>query len=218
MFPLQSYVADCLAQRLLEASPIQDLYWSTQLGRKVDVAVRSRRGGSVLLDLGDFMVGNYSTLKARKRDIDAMYPGSWSGTEIHHIVENFHLQFLGVVQPVSELTYREDEPCVLLSKKHHDTHFNGIIGDAERVIMETLPVDFVTAFQQAHPGISEMDRTRQGQARADWVRAQERAMPPVVHRRMIRDALVETYNFAYQLPELRPLRLIARSVIAGMPL
>lgn len=218
MHPLRTYLADSLAQQLLEPSPIRDLYWSSSLARKLDAASRSMRGGSVLLDLGDFIVGTYSAVKARKREIEGLYPGSWSGTEIHHIVENVHLQFLGVVQPVDELTYRQSEPCVLLAKKHHDTHINGIVGDAERLIMETLPVDFVTAFQQAHPGISRMDRTRQGQLRADWVKARERATPAVVHRRMIREALLEIYGFAYQMPEFRPLRLIARSVISGMPL
>ncbi len=217
MFPLRSYVADALAQQLLVESPLRDVYWSAAISRKLAAASRSSRG-SVLLDLGDFLVGTYSTLKARKKDIEALYPGSWSGTEIHHIVENFHLQFLGVVQSVDELTYRNEEPCVLLAKKHHDTHFNGIIGDAERLVMETLPLDFVTAFQEAHPGISELDRTAQGQLRADWVKAQERAAPPLVDRRVIRDALLETYDFAYQGFELRPLRFIARSVILGMPL
>jgi hypothetical protein len=215
MQPLSRYVAACLTQRLLVNSPIRDVYWTPSIAQKL-----GRGGGSPppLLGLGDFFVGTYESLRNAKATARMLAKGMWAGSEIHHIVENYHLQFLGVVQPIDDQTYGYREPCVLLGKKHHDTHVDSIVGGAEQVVLETKPFDFLEAFRAANPGISHLSRTDQGRRRANWVRAEERARPPRVTRYQIRDWLVEMYRFAYQEPELRPLRLIATAVLRGMPL
>lgn len=101
MHPLSVYVNACLAQGLLVQSPITGVYWSTSIPRKL--ADAGRRGDAfVQLELGDFLIAGYSTLANAKRGVQALVPGSWSGTEIHHIVENFHLQFLGVHETIGE--------------------------------------------------------------------------------------------------------------------
>ncbi|MBT8335815.1 MAG: hypothetical protein KJO11_04360 [Gemmatimonadetes bacterium] len=217
MHPLPVYLNTCISRGLLEPSPISGVYWSTSIPRKLADAKR-RHMSSVTLGLGDFLVAGYTTLANAKKGVHAWVPGSWAGTEIHHIVENFHLQFLGVVETINEQTYRQNEPCVLMAKKHHDTHVDNIVGGAQDLVMETRDLDFVSAFRAAHPGISQKSRTEQAALRAAWVKQQEGRSPPPVTREQIKDALLEIYGFAYQGPELAPLRLIATSVIRGMPL
>ena len=215
MLPLSRYVGDCVTRRLLVSSPIRDVYWTPSLAQQLGGA---GRGSGPLLRLGDFFVGTYESLKNAKATAQVFTKGMWAGSEIHHIVENYHLQFLGVVEPINDQTYAYQEPCVLLGKKHHDTHVDSIVGGAERVVLESKPFDFLEAFRTANPGISNLSRTEQGRRRADWVRGEERARPPRVTQQQMRDWLVELYQFAYQEPELRPLRLIATAVLRGMPL
>jgi len=217
MHTLSFHLRACLARNLLEPSPIRGVYWSPSIPGRLENA-RLRRAREVRLELGDFLIAEYSTLATAKRRVQALVPGCWAGTEIHHIVENFHLQFLGVVQAINEDTYVNAEPCVLMAKKQHDTHIDNIVGGAEKLIMETRPFDFVVAFRDAHPGIASHTRTRQAVMRANWVRAQEALVPPTVTRQEIRNTLLEIYRFAYQESELEPLRLIADAVIGGMPL
>ena len=217
MHPLRHYVASSIAARLLVPSPIEGVYWSSTIPGKVAQASKAKVQ-FLTLDLGDFLVGTYARMSATRAAISALAPGCWSGTEIHHIVENFHLQFLGLVQPIGDATYDNEEPCVLLAKKHHDTHVDGIVGDAERLIMETKPFNFVSVFKASHPGISKLSRTQQGIQRVTWVKAQETRVPPTLRRQEVRETLREIYSFAYQEPDLRPLKLIAQSVIDGMPL
>jgi len=217
MHALKHYLADCLTEKSLVPSPIDGLYWSSAIPQKLEAASRTR-ARFLTLGLGDFLVGTYARMKTARRAIEAWSPGCWSGTEIHHIVENYHLQFLGVVQSISEATYENEEPCVLMAKKHHDTHVDNIVGGAERLVLEARPFDFVAAFRDQHPGISKQNLNRQALPRAAWVKAQERLTVPPVRRQEIRNVLLEIYSFAYQEPELRPLRLIARRVIDGMPL
>ena len=217
MHPLRVYLNACLTQKLLEPSPIAGVFWSASIPRKLADAKRLG-GSSVLLGLGDFLVAGYSTLASAKRGVQALVPGSWSDSEIHHIVENFHLQFLGGIQTIDEQTYRQSEPCVLMAKKHHDTHIDNIVGGAETVVMETKSFDFVKVFRDQNPGISDKSRSEQGALRAAWVLAQASQVPPTIGRQEIRDTLLEIYAFAYQEPEFEPLRLIAAAVIRGMPL
>ncbi len=215
MLPLSRYVGDCVTRRLLVSSPIRDVYWTPSLAQQLGGA---GRGPGPLLGLGDFFVGTYESLKNAKATAQVFTKGMWAGSEIHHIVENYHLQFLGVVEPINDQTYAYQEPCVLLGKKHHDTHVDNIVGGAEDVVLETKPFNFLEAFRDANPGISSLSRTEQGRRRADWVRTEERGRPPRVTRQQIRDWLVELYRFAYQEPELQPLRLIATAVLQGMRL
>lgn len=217
MHSLEHYLADCLSDGSLVPSPIDGVYWSAGIPRKL--ADASRAGNPfVTLGLGDFLIGTYAGMKAARRAVQTLSPGSWSGTEIHHIVENFHLQFLGLVQPVDQRSYEHHEPCVLMAKKHHDTHIDNIVGGAEDLIMETRPFHFVAAFRDQHPGISKKSLTEQARLRAAWVKAQEAQPTPTIRRHEIRDTLLRIYAFAYQEHELRPLRMIARRVIESMPL
>lgn len=215
MHPIAHYLRSCLSRKLLEPSQLGGVYWSASIPRKL-AAARARRQPSILLDLGDFLVSDYSTLKQRRREVERLAPGSWSHTEIHHIVENFHLQFLGVEHPLSKQTYEHEEPCVLMPREQHNLQIENAVGWAEKLEMERQPFDFIQAFLDAHPGVSEEDRTEAPRIRAQWVREQERMHPPRIDRRGIQKALRNIYVFAYQQPEFEPLRLIATEVIDGM--
>jgi hypothetical protein len=215
MHPIAHYLSSCLNRKLLEPSPIGGVYWSVSIPRKLGIA-QARRQPSILLELGDFLVSDYSTLKQRRRDVERLAPGSWSHTEIHHIVENFHLQFLGVEHPLSKHTYDHEEPCVLMPRKQHNLQIENAVGWAEKLEMERQPFDFIQAFRDAHPGVSDEDRTEAPRIRARWVREQELMQPQQINRRVIQQTLRNIYNFAYQQPEFEPLRLIATEVIDGM--
>lgn len=214
MYPLSRYVAECLAQGLLTESPIQGVYWTPSIARKVGAA---GGGPAPLLDCGDFFVGTYDVLQNAKATAHALTPGILAGSEIHHIVE-FHLQFLGVVEAVNDYTYKHEEPCVLLAREDHKLRMENAIGWAERVVLESKPFDFVEVFKAANPGLSNLSRTEAGRRRAAWVKSLESAHPPTITRHQIRDWLLEMYQFAYQEADMRPLRLISTAVLRGMSL
>jgi hypothetical protein len=218
MKQLRHYVNECLTRKLLVDSPIRGVYWTPSIARKLEGRSASTREAAPLLELSDFFVGTYESLGAAKTAARGFTAGMWNNTEIHHIVENYHLQFLGLIDTVDSDTYKRREPCVLLSKTHHNLHMENIIGGAEKVVLEVEDFDFIQKFRDDNPGISDLDKTEQGRRRKEWVLELESERPPRVTRQKIRGTLLEIYNFAYQEPELEPLRLIARAVIRSMPL
>jgi hypothetical protein len=219
VYPLRHYLHTCLTRRVLVETEISDVYCTPSVASKMR-APRTRRRSELLplLELSDFFVGTYSSLNAARATARLFSADTWSCTEIHHIVENYHLQFLALVLPVNSLTYDVREPCVLLCQKHHSLHMENIIGVAETVIMETRPFNFIDAFRQMNPGLSRRTRDEKARLRTEWVRDMESLPTPPITRQEIRDTLIAIYDFAYQEPEVQPLRMIARAVIQGMPL
>lgn len=217
MRSLPYYLADCLNQKLLEPSPMEGVYWSSALAAKIARASSARRA-YVTLNLGDFVVGSYKVLKGKRKAINKYYSDNWLETEVHHIVESAHLQFLGVVQLLDSQTRDHFEPCVLLATVHHKLHMENIIGVAQQMVFERRGVDFMSAFTTDHPGVSDRSLNEDARLRAAWVKAQETVPGSTINRREIRDSLLEMYSIAYQEPELRPLKLIANRVIRDIPL
>lgn len=210
MQPLQFYLRTCLDENLLIPFLDADVYITPSIAEKM------RRNGSTqaTLRMDEYFVGTYESLKRTKKKVGS----SWAGTEIHHIVENYHLQFLGLIDPINQQTYDRSEPCVLLTKAHHSLVIENAVGVAETLFLESKPFNFITAFQQENPGVSKKSKTRQSQLRVAWVKRQERYIPPRITRQEIKQTLLKIYRFAYQERDLKPLRLIAESVIQSMPL
>lgn len=216
MLPEPHYLHDSLERRLLLPSPLPGIYWTPSVAAKLQ---RTGRNHSAVMSIADFFIGPYDRLKHVRTLANKLTPGIWSGSEIHHIVEHHHLQFLGVRQPFSRQTYRHHEPCVVLSLRDHNLVMENLIGDAVRTVLGgDRGVDFLDEFNRANPGAATLSHTEQGKISAGWVLAQESTSTSRVNRRTIRDWLVEIYAFAYQQPEFAPLRSVALSVLKGVPL
>jgi len=173
-----------------------------------------------LMEGSDFFIGAYEPLKELKDRIRGILPHWWR-TDIHHIVENHHLQYLARVVKVDNRTYRQKEPCVVFLRDSHRLAFDNAIRDAENLILEDAKFRFVDEFRAAHRGkLTRLDRTALTRLKDQWLKRQamERKVGRLQLQKEIRDALVRIYDFAYHEADLRPLKLIARSVLQGMPL
>lgn len=216
MLPEPHYVRDALDQRLLTKTPLSTVFWTPSLARKLRAA---KPRAEVEYDRGDFFVGSYVHLTHLKALADSITPGVWEGSEIHHIVEQQHLNLLGVKKPFSNHTYRHESPCVVLSEKEHDSVINNAIGGAMRMVLTgERGFDFMKHWRDSHPGLSDLDWDEKGSLVAAWLQSEEKQPLPKFTRTTIREMLAEAYAFAYHEPFLQPLRSVALSVIKGVPI
>lgn len=219
MRSIHDYFRSSIARGLVLMTEEEDVFYTPASLRK---RWRAQSGGGdglrPIMDDSDFLYGSYRRLKSLKRSVQRQTPGIWEDTDIHHIVENHHLQYLGRVYTVDEITYERLEPCVLFVRSHHNLLLDGAIGDAERYVLESKPFDFVTEFKQAHADIRLGARTKRELAllKTKWLTELVNARK--VNRLDIQKWLIEVYQEAYQEADMRPLAEIARSVIQSMPL
>jgi hypothetical protein len=209
-----------IEEGIIEPTGIDGVY-------RVPSAIRSRARRTAgdddirgLMEGSDFFIGAYEPLKELKDRIRDILPHWWR-TDIHHIVENHHLQYLARVTRVDDRTYREKEPCVVFLRDSHRLAFDNAIRDAENLILEDAKFHFVDEFREAHRGrLSRLDRTATTRLKDQWLKRQavERKVARLQLQRQIRDTLVRIYGFAYHEADLRPLKLIASSVLHSMPL
>lgn len=216
MLPEPHYVRESVDRNLLLASPLPGIFWTPSIASKLEHA---RGATTVPMSLADHFVGPYERLKHVRKLANKFTPGVWSGTEIHHIVEHHHLQFLGVLQPFTKHSYDHHEPCVVLGRRDHNLIMENAIGDAVRTVLGgDRGVDFLEAFKVANPGAADLPKDELGRLSAGWVVTQEADAKSGISRRQIRDWLIEVYALAYQDHEFAALRSVALSVIRGVPL
>ena len=216
MLPEPHYVRDALDQKLLAKTPLPAVFWTPSVARKLRAA---KPRTHVVYDRGDFFVGSYVHLTHLKVFADSIAPDAWVGSEIHHIIEQQHLNLLGVKHPFSNHTYQHESPCVVLSEKEHDSVINNAISNAVRMVLTgERGFDFMKPWRDSHPGLSKLDWDAKGLLVAPWLEAEEKKERPQFTRTLIRDMLIEAYAFAYHEPFLQPLRSVALSVLRGVPL
>jgi hypothetical protein len=218
MRTVHDFFKSAIAMNLVSGTDDPDIYYTPAALRMRSRAVASEPGDlNAIMAGSDFLYGTYSRLKALKRREQRRAPGTWTDTDIHHIVENHHLQFLGRVYPVDDDTYGNLEPCVLFLRSQHNLVLNGAIEDATNYVLESKRFNFVEEFDRAHKGsrLCDMSRGQMTLMKVGWLRdvvAQKK-----VTLREVREWLVEVYREVYQEADMRPLREISESVLRGMP-
>jgi hypothetical protein len=186
-------------------------------------APTSARGRPVELKYPDMIVGTYSALRTLREVLRKEKPTLWLGTDIHHIVENQHLQFVGRRGVIGERSYRHDEPCVLLPQDHHRLLMSSLIGGSvtlhreQRLEDDNYGIDCIAeynAYRKDNPVVvntSQAARDAKAQHRAEWVSRQEGGT-----RREIGELLLDIYEFAYHQSAEMPLDVIAADTIEAL--
>jgi hypothetical protein len=219
MRSIHDYFRSSIARGLVLMTEEEDVFYTPASLRKRWRAQGGDADGlRPIMDDSDFLYGSYRRLKTLKRSVQKQTPGIWEDTDIHHIVENHHLQYLGRVYTVDEITYERLEPCVLFVRSHHNLVLDGAIGDAERYVLESKPFDFVQEFKKAHGDIKLGTRTKRELTllKTKWLT--DLVNMRKVNRSDIQKSLIEIYQEAYQEADMRSLAEIARSVIQSFPL
>lgn len=218
MRSIHDYFRSSIAQGLVLTTDDPDVFYTPARHRDAARREAGEEGGlRPIMGGSDFVFGSYGKLKSLKRREQRREPGVWDETDIHHVVENHHLQYLGRVHTVDDHTYERLEPCVLFVRSHHNLVLDGAIGVAEEYVLESKRFNFVQEFATAHREVklSALDRGAMTKLKTRWlarVVAERR-----VTMREVREWLVEVYGEAYQEADMRPLREIAASVLRGMP-
>jgi hypothetical protein len=209
-----------IEEGIIEPSGIPDVYRVPSITRAGARRAAGDDDFRALMDGSDFFIGAYEPLKELKGRVRDVLPHWWR-TDIHHIVENHHLQYLARVTKVDGETYRTKEPCVVFLRDSHRLAFDNAIRDAEELFFEMRTFKFVDDFRDSHRGkLSRLDRTATTRLKDEWLKrvAAKRKVSRLQLQKEVRDTLVAIYTFAYQEADLRPLKLIARSVLMSMPL
>jgi hypothetical protein len=171
----------------------------------------------------DMIIGRYNDLRTLRETLRAKNPMLWIGTDIHHIVENHHLQFIGVRGEITEHTYNNEEPCVLLPQDHHRLLMHSLIGGSVKVNGDDRDeeddrgISYIREYNEyrkknpvAYTGpVSK--RTAKAYHRAGWV-----AGRPAGTRAKIGELLADVYRFAYHQSTERPLDRIAVDLIGAL--
>ena len=199
-----------------------DVIWTPSVSARL-TAAKQQPGKFVALRYPDMIVGTYRTLAGLREKLREQYPGLWIGTDIHHIVENQHLQFIGRRGFIGENSYAYDEPCVLLPQDNHRLLMDSLIGGAvtlqreQRAEDADYGIDYIrqyNAFRSEHPvphNASRPNRTEKAFHRATWV-----AGEPNGTRKQFGELISDIYHFAYQNSQEQPLQQIASDLIKAL--
>lgn len=221
MLSLEKLLRSCLEAGLVQATDRPNIYYVSPWTRAV---LREEEGESDLppiTGMNGLYIGSYDDLKGVLKTLRRARPIAWSKADIHHIVEHHHLQYLGRIFVVDEDTYRKSEPCVLLDRVDHSLAIENAIGVAERVVLESAPLDFVRGFQadfkQKHPlaRFTDLSKGEQTGHKVEWLKRS--LAPGRIEPHRVQAWLKEIYGLAYRDADLRPLREIAMSVLSSMP-
>jgi hypothetical protein len=207
---------------LVRAATDRDVLWTPSVAAKLNRGAAARRN-EVALSHPDKIIGRYRDLRTLREKLQAQNPTLWIGTDIHHIVENQHLQFIGVRGAITEHTYNNEEPCVLLPQDHHRLLMHSLIGGSLKVHGDDRDDDDdrgisyireYNEFKKKNPVVyhaAGAKRTAKAYHRADWVSGR----PPGT-RAHIGELLVDVYEFAYHQSTERPLDQIAVDLISAL--
>jgi hypothetical protein len=224
---LSILVGDCLDQGLL-APLTADVYATPSTLQRAN---KLRKGASSPIAAhNEFFIGTYESL-GNFKNLVGQYdmhgrdngggggrPGMWSDTEIHHIVEHYHLQYLSRHVRIGEASYAQQEPCVVLATPTHKLEFENLIGMAEQVILETKSFSMLKEFakhqKSSLPNWKTLSKDAQAVEKRRWTG--EVISKGLITPSEIKRCIEQIYSFAYQLPEHRALKLIAMSVIREM--
>ena len=223
MLAIQHYLKSGVEEGIIKRVPSTDVYWTPTITRD-QLRERDRSESSVelrpIMARSDFLIGTYKDLDELRDEVRDDDPLGWGHSDIHHIVENHHLQYLGRVQAIDDNTYYKEEPCVVFLRRQHRLVIDNAVNDAEQVVFEASGFNFVREFRDAHRGkLSGKSRVEQTRMKMNWLKdqASKRKVNRLDLQRTIKDRLLELYSFTYQEADLRPLKLVARSVIGSMP-
>jgi len=192
----------------LVSAPIRDVFWTPSVETKLHAAPK-RGQSSVVLGRGDYIVGTYASLRAAREFFRVGNRSVWQGTDIHHIVENQHLQFCATAGIVSDHSYENLEPCVVMTDVRHRLLIENLIGNAVRLECEAAGTNPFARYdaeraKKSESGSGKKSRGERARERAGWVNTQ-----PAGTREQIGKMLVKVYSTAYHLDDERPLLRVA---------
>ena len=176
--------------------PIYDVY-------VIGSFLRAPVNGQAFYELrrGEFFVGSYSGLKTFREEIKGA--GGMAQADIHHIVENNHLQFLDFKHKLSETTYEHQEPCVMLHHTEHRLFLTGGFRSGEKLFANLFKME-----RENRPkNLSEANVVALRDHKVKWIQQNG------INAGELEKMFLSFYDTVYDWPEFAPLRRIVKNVL-----